>query len=176
MSRSNADWSAVKVGTELEIVKLAPNGSVAARYPGVVIEIDPSPSWITVRAKWVLRDSEVDGLRLVPGDELHEFFSPEHPFNVFSIFTPEGVLRGWYANVTHPSWIDFETSPPTLYWHDLYVDLIGLPDGRWAVWDEDELEASGLETSDPALHATILKTRDELVALASARAFPFHEH
>jgi len=171
----DVDWSTLDAGMKLEIVKLAPDGSVAARYPGVVMAFDAAANWLTVRAKWRLHEIETGGLRFIPGDELHEYFSPAYGFNVFSIFSPEGELRGWYANVTHPTRIEFETTPPMLSWHDLYVDLIVLPDGRRVVRDEDELKASGFEAKDPALHALILKTRDELIALASASAFPFHE-
>ncbi len=173
--RSSADWSSLSPGTVLKIVKLAPDGLIAAHYPGTVRAYDPDTSWLTVHAKWVIHDVETDGLRFVAGDELHEFFSPEYGFNVFSVFTPEENLRGWYANVTHPTRIDFDTDPPTLSWHDLYVDLIVLPDGHLIVRDEDELQESDLASTEPALHATILKTRDTLIALAAARAFPFHE-
>ncbi len=169
------EWRGLTAGSRLEIVKLAPDGKTAARYPGVVIAFDETTSWLTVRARWVIREIETSGLRFVPGDELHEFFSPVHGFNVFSVFSPDGTLRGWYANVTHSTRIDFTADPPTLFWHDLYVDLIVLSDGARFVRDEDELAGSGLETTDPALHTVILKTRDELIRLASARAFPFHE-
>jgi hypothetical protein len=53
--------------------------------------------------------------------------------------------------------------------------LIALPNGVYVVRDEDELEESGLATSDPALHKLILDTRDELIRLFEHRAFPFHE-
>jgi hypothetical protein len=168
-------WSALETGTALEIVKLAPDGSVAAHYPGVVFDLAPSPGWISVRAHWTMHEVVSDGLRFVRGDELHEFFSPDHGFNVFSVFSPKGELRGWYANVTRPAWVDLTTSPATLYWHDLYVDLILLPGSAPIVRDEDELSASGLAAIDPELHAAILKTRDELVRLAERRDFPFHE-
>ena len=37
----------------------------------------------------------------------------------------------------------------TLYWHDLYVDVIVLRNGKPIVRDEDELAASGLASSTP---------------------------
>lgn len=168
-------WPPLTIGTELRIVKVSPEGAEVTGYPGWVIEAGARAPWIALRADWVRRVVEMDGLRFVPGDRLHEFFSPRHGYNLFSVWSPEGTLRGWYANVTHPTRIDFATAPPTLFWHDLYVDLIGLPDGLFTVRDEDELAASGLATSDPALHGRILGTRDELVRLFRARAFPFHE-
>lgn len=163
------------VGTELRIVKVSPEGEQVTSYPGWVIDAGAPAPWIAARADWVRRVVEMDGLRFVPGDRLHEFFSPRHGYNLFSVWSPEGELRGWYANVTHPTRIDFTSAPISLYWHDLYVDLIGLPDGSFAVRDEDELEAAGLAASDPSLHAHVLAMRDELLRLYHARAFPFHE-
>jgi hypothetical protein len=170
-----ASWPAMPVGAELRIVKLSPEGEEVASYPGWIVAAGAPPPWIAARADWVRRIVEMNGLQFIPGDRLHEFFSPAHGYNLFSVWAPDGTLRGWYANVTHPTTIDFATTPPTLFWHDLYIDLIGLPDGAVAVRDEDELDVSGLAARDPELHGQILKTRDELLRLFRARAFPFHE-
>ncbi|HKG25377.1 MAG TPA: DUF402 domain-containing protein [Thermomicrobiales bacterium] len=168
-------WPALPLGTTLRIVKLAPDGAEVATYPGVVVEAGASPPWVVLRATWVSRQHNLDGLLFVPGDTLHEFFSPAHPFNVFSVFAPEGNLRGWYANVTYPSRLDTTTNPFTLSWHDLYLDVVALPGGTVVVRDEDELDAAGLMSSDPQLHAEILAARDELLRRFQAREFPFHE-
>jgi predicted RNA-binding protein associated with RNAse of E/G family len=157
------------------VVKLDPAGTEVARYPAVVIAAGAPPPWVAVRATWVSRSHNLNGLRFIAGDRLHEFFSPRHPFNVFSVWSPDGTLRGWYANVTYPSRLDAETTPYTLYWHDLYLDVVALPDGRAVVRDEDELAEAALATADPALHAAILAARDELLRRVAARAFPFHE-
>jgi hypothetical protein len=175
MSNQPEPWSPPRVGDELLVVKLAPDASEVARYPGVVIDAECPEPWICARATWVSRPHDLDGLLFVPGDELHEFFSPEHPFNVFSVFAPTGELRGWYANVTYPTRLDAGVSPPMLLWHDLYVDLVLLPDGTLVVRDEDELDAAHVFDIDPDLHAMILGARDELVKRATERAFPFHE-
>jgi adenylate kinase family enzyme len=168
-------WSELRPGAAVTVVKLTPASDEAARYPGLVIDAGAPAPWLAVRATWVSRLVDLDGLTFVPGDTLHEFFSPAHLFNVFALFAPDGDLRGWYANVTHPARLDPGTDPPTLTWHDLYVDLIAFPDGRAIVRDEDELAEAGLAAADPALHATILATRDDLLRLCAARAFPFHE-
>jgi hypothetical protein len=176
MSESPVEWPDLPIGTELRIVKLAPEGDEVTTYPGWVIEAGAPAPWIAIRADWVRRVVELDGLHFIPGDRLHEFFSPVDRFNLFSVWSPEGELRGWYANVTHPTRLDTTTNPITLYWHDLYLDVIGLPDGRMAVRDEDELTESGLENGDPYLHALIGQTRDELVRRFRCREFPFHEY
>lgn len=168
-------WSELPVGTALTVVKLAPGGSEVVRYPGVVVEAGAPPPWLAVRARWVNRPMELDGLRFEPGDTLHEFFSPVEWFNAFAVFAPAGELRGWYANVTHPATLDAGTAPPTLTWHDLYVDVVGLPGGGVAVRDEDELAAAGLGEREPELAAAIAAARDEVAARLRRRAIPFHE-
>jgi predicted RNA-binding protein associated with RNAse of E/G family len=168
-------WPDLPPGTPLTVVKLDPDGSEVTRYPGVVIDAGAPAPWVAVQAVWVSREYNLDGLLFIAGDVMHEFFSPADRFNVFSVFTPDGQLRGWYANVTHPSRLDSETHPMTLFWHDLYIDVIALPDGRIVVRDEDELEESGLRERDPDLYDAIVGTRDEIFARVQNRAFPFHE-
>jgi hypothetical protein len=168
-------WPTLPPGAALRIVKLSPEGDEAAIYPGVVVEAGAPSPWVAVRATWVAQRYDLDGLLLVPDDTLHEFFSPAHRFNVFSVFSPDGTLRGWYANVTHPARLDPATDPATLFWHDLYLDVVALPDGTVVVRDEDELAEAGLATSDPALHAEIVAARDELVRRFAERTVPFHE-
>lgn len=171
------DWLSFPPGTQLTIVKLAPDGSETTRYEGhIVAESVPAP-WLALGATWVRDPVHLDGLDFVPGDTLLEYFSPAHWFNVFAVYAPDGVHRGWYGNVTYPATLDPRTDPPTLTWHDLFIDIILLPTGELTVRDEDELEtdASGVIRADPKLHGTILETRAELIRRAQARLFPFHE-
>jgi protein associated with RNAse G/E len=168
-------WPPMPVGTRLECVKVDPDGEIVTRYPGVVIEAGAPEPWIAVQATWVTKVVDLNGLRFIPGDTMHEFFSPQHPFNLFSIFSPEGTLRGWYANVTYPTVVEHRAGAHSLYWHDLYLDVVALPDGSIFVRDEDELEEAGVSASNPALCARIIAAKDELVRRASAREFPFHE-
>ncbi len=63
--------------------------------------------------------------------------------------------------------------PPVLIWHDLFVDLVGLPDGSFTVRDDDELLASGLADADQDLHARILGARSELIRRFERRLPPF---
>lgn len=168
-------WPVLKPGTELRIVKHSPSGEVAAEYPGWIVDEAVPSSWIMARAVWTHRLVELDGLTFAPGDRLHEFFSPEHHFNVFSVWSPEGELRGWYANVTLPATLDINERPPVLAWYDRYVDLIALPDGTAHLVDEDELADSGLERKNPEEFAVVVRTSCELQRLFAGREFPFHE-
>jgi hypothetical protein len=71
----------------------------------------------------------------------------------------------------------FEEGPEceTVVWHDLFIDLIGFPDGQFLILDEDELEASGMMDDEPDLVALILVARDTMIERFRARDFPFHE-
>ncbi len=163
-----SDQKPPRPGTPVTIVKLKPDGSEAIRYPGEVIA---SPrEWVAARAPWEQRRVDLGYLIFEPDDVFLEYFSLDRPFNAFSIFTSEGQLKGWYCNVTHPSW----TEAATIYWHDLYIDVIAYPDGRTLVLDEDELSESGLAHTEPALHALILKTRDDLLSMIAAAEYPFN--
>jgi protein associated with RNAse G/E len=173
---AGTSWPALSPGQDIEVVKVRPDGSEATRYPATVLPGGCLDRWIAVEAHWTLDLIDLDGLRFTPGDTLHEFFTDSEYFNAFSVFAPDGTLRGWYANVTYPSWITQEEGdPPVLYWHDLFIDLIGLPSGEFVVRDEDELEAAQPSLADPALHETILIARDEMVERFRKREFPFHE-
>jgi hypothetical protein len=163
-------WPHLPVGSVLDVVKVDHSGEIKARYPGRVIDAGQPSPWVAVQCEWVLPAAEADGLWLIPGDALIEFFSPEHPFNAFRIHAPDGTLRGWYANVTYPTVADGET----LAWHDLWLDLIVKADGSFVVRDQDELAESGIEQSDPHLHAAVLAACNELVRRAELREFPFN--
>lgn len=165
-------WDDLRPGAALTVIKLAPDGTEAARYPGEVLALR-SDGWTIVRATWTYRRIALDGLDFVPADTLLEWFSPIHSFNAFAIHAPDGQMRGWYANVTHPARLDTREDPPLLHWQDLYLDLIALPDGTCTVRDEDELQASGLRSRDPALYELIVRARDELIHRFRSSLPPF---
>lgn len=167
-----AEWSALRAGDHLTVVKLRPDGAEATRYPGEVVAATPE-GWLVVRAVWTQPAMDLDSLSLMPGDELQEWFSPHHPFNAFAVRSQRSGLTGWYANVTYPAQLSLDSELPRLVWHDLYVDLVGFPDGRYVMRDDDELRDSGLARSDPPLHARILAARAEMIERFTRRAVPF---
>jgi hypothetical protein len=156
---------------KLTIGKRAPDGSAAARDPGEVIAFEFP--WVAVQAVWSYDQLRIDGLVFEPGAILLEWFSPDFPFNAFAVLSPDRQLRGWYANVTYPAELDDRRAPTRLIWHDLYLDLVGLPDGSFKILDEDELREAELETRDPRLLAMIERGRVELVRRFITGAVPF---
>lgn len=173
---NQALWSTLSAGRQIMVVKLDPEGVEVASYPAVVLDHEAHANWVAVEAIWTHQRVEIDGLVFEPGDELVEWFSPVQPFNAFGVHGPAGDLRGWYANVTYPAYLEISPATEgatTLYWHDLYLDLVGMPDGGFVVRDEDELAESGLETQDPGLHREIIEAGIELVRRFTAREAPF---
>ena len=161
-------------GTRIEIVKLDPVGEHVVTYPGVILPNPDQPDWLITEARWVNRTVDLGGLTFHTGDRLIEIFSATVPFNCFAVHDPEtDELRGWYANVTYPTRIEMGDDLPRLFWHDLFLDVVGNPDGYLSLRDEDELAESGLERTDPALHAAIVAAADHVQGLMAARSFPF---
>lgn len=157
------------IGTTVKVVKLEANGEPRTSYDGVVI--DSPDDWVAVRAVWPHGPMDLGYMEFRDGDYLDEYFALEQPYNLMALFREDGTFVAWYCNITYPTRIvDGE-----IHWQDLYVDVVVYPDGSTLVRDEDELEESGLEQSDPKLHQLILDARDQLLAMAATGAYPFSE-
>lgn len=169
-------WEDLSPGQQITIVKLTPEGIEAARYPAEAVATQEPGGWVVARAVWTYDAVDVDGLQFVPGDTLLEWFSAEHPFNAFAVLAPGTTPRGWYANVTLPAYLERERDGqgrPVLVWHDLYLDLIGLPNGEARVLDEDELAASHLEERDPGRYGLIREGIAALQERFASQRIPF---
>lgn len=161
-------------GTPLEIVKLDPDGEHVVTYPGVVLRNPGQSDWLVTEAAWTNRTVDLGGLVFHNGDRLIETFSGQFPFNCFAVLDPEsGRLRGWYANVAHPVRAETEHDVVRLIWHDLYLDIIGNPEGYLSLRDEDELAASGLADRNPPLHAAIVASARHVMGRMADRFYPF---
>lgn len=162
-------------GERVRIVKLRPDGSEATSYGGVELDEHLPEDWRAFRAEWTVGTINAGGLVFEIGDYLHEYFSPTAWFDVFALFSPAGELKGWSGNVTWPTMFEDGPDGETVVWHDLFIDLIGFPDGQYLILDEDELEASELWKDEPDLLVLILAARDTMVERFRNRDFPFHE-
>lgn len=159
----------ISPGTWVTVRKLRPDGSEVACYPGQVMP--GLGGWIAVRAEWRRQRIDLGCLDFEPGDLLHEYFSPDQPFNAFAVFAPQGRFKGWYCNVTYPARIESDQ----ISWQDLYIDIIVCRDGRKVVLDEDELAESGSKQTDPGLYQYILDARDVLERCIDDGTYPFSE-
>jgi hypothetical protein len=154
-------------GTEVTIVKLRPDGSEAASYPGLVLP--GRPGWLVARATWARPRLDLGYLVFEPDDVFIEYFALDAPFNAFALFGRDEELKGWYCNVTEPTRVEGSR----VSWRDLYLDVIVYPDGRQLLLDEDELEESGLDISAPDRYQVIREGAAELARRARHAEYPF---
>lgn len=159
-------------GSSITVVKRAPDGSEAARYPGKMVVTSAPAPWIEIEAIWGGPVVNVSGLRFEPGDFLREFFSPVHPFNAFAVTTADGNHKGWYGNVIYPAFLLDHDSAPTLVWHDLYLDVVVLADGTMHLLDDDELDAAPSPFSEPAMHRAIHAAQQDLLSFIQSLTIP----
>ena len=169
---STAAATALVPGQRLTIVKRNEAGQDVATYPGTVVKSTAPAPWIEIEAIWTIPYLEPEGgLAFRPGDIMREFFSPQHPYNAFAVYAPDGEIKGWYGNVTYPAVLeDEESEAPRLVWQDLYLDVVLLLNGAMSLLDEDELVESGLPRTNPALAAAIIAARAELIL--ALQSFP----
>jgi protein associated with RNAse G/E len=71
---------------------------------------------------------------LKPNDRWTETFYSDRWYNIFEIRASDGLLKGWYCNVTRPARITRDEIAA----EDLALDLWVEPDGTVQVLDEDE--------------------------------------
>ena len=162
-AHSVAEFSTLAPGVMIAVVKRAPDGTEATRYPARVVESSAPAPWIELVADWSIGRVEVAGLVFETGDTIREFFSAEHPYNAFAVIAPDGTMRGWYGNVTYPAFFDTVNGERVLVWHDLYLDVVILADGSMHLLDDDELAASDLPATNPDLCAAIVQAREDLI-------------
>ena len=108
-----------------------------------------------------------------PYDTLGHYWT-ERWFNAIRLEEPGKGLFGWYCNIATPAKLDGDD----LSYVDLqldvrvYAEAAGL---RYEVLDEDEFEAARARFRYPnELVARCRGAVDEVIALVTARAFPFN--
>jgi hypothetical protein len=166
-------WERLVPGTVATLVKRIDPGIDVVRYPAVVVETQAEPPWVEFEATWTAGTVVQGPLTFEPGDILREFFSWLHPYNAFSVFDPDFRHKGWYANVTYPSWVELDGDAPILIWHDLLLDVVADSVGASINLDDDELDDSELSATNPGLHAAIIAARDDILVNLRQRTGPF---
>lgn len=147
--------------------KLDESGVEQWTYPGQVLE--QAAEFVRLEARFDRGQVTVGPLVISPGDRFVEQFYFDRWYNIFEIFESEsGKFKGWYCNITRPAWIEGQA----LYAEDLALDLVVLPDGDFAVLDEDEFDR--LELS-PAERRQARMALDGLLEQAKRKSGPFSE-
>lgn len=170
-----ARWVSLAPGTVVTIVKRSArhSGEERARYPATVVASTLPAPWIAFETHWTIGTHDQGLLTFENGDTLHEMFSPIHPYDAFTVYRPDGELKGWYGNITWPAFFDPATTEPVIVWNDLFVDIVATPDGQVAVLDEDELDKAGVQHHNPELYRRILAARDDLLDRFHDKRPPF---
>ncbi|MFD7257441.1 DUF402 domain-containing protein [Streptomyces sp. NPDC059874] len=139
-------------------VALVKAGRVKIRYPAAQVADDGDR--ISVRAPWAAEGVRDFGfVRFEPGDVFVEHFWRTRWYAVKEVWTGDGVLKGWYCDVTRPAVV--QGGEITV--EDLDLDLWVSADGTSVLrLDEDEFAESGLATTDPEAAAQAVRALDAL--------------
>ncbi|MFI1164250.1 DUF402 domain-containing protein [Streptomyces sp. NPDC020801] len=153
-------------GGRLDVV-LVKGGRTKIRYGAELLADDGTR--IAVRAPWAgagVRDFGF--VRFEPGDVFTEYYWRNRWYSVKEVRAADGVLKGWYCDITRPA----VRSGTELVVEDLDLDLWRSADGTDVRrLDEDEFAASGLTRSDPGAAAAATAALDELETLAREGGF-----
>ena len=77
-----------------------------------------------------------------PGDHFLEHYYTERWYNIFEVRSAEGILKGWYCNITRPALIEGDVVTS----EDLELDLFVAPDRRHLLrLDTEEFAALALD-------------------------------
>lgn len=170
---SSEHWHLLVPGTDVTIIKRTHDGEEVVRYPGRVVPTNASSTWVELEALWTAGTVIQGPITFESGDILREFFSWNNPFNAFAVYTPAHHLKGWYSNVTYPSWVESDENGLHLYWQDLWLDVVSDVAGNTVNLDDDDLVASGIAQQDAHFHQAILEARVAILGAISSRSGPF---
>ncbi|MEU1197829.1 DUF402 domain-containing protein [Streptomyces sp. NPDC005813] len=148
-------------------VVLVKYGRTKISYPAELLRDDGNR--VTVRAPWAGDDARDFGfVRFERGDVFTEHYWRDRWYSVKEVRDAEGLLKGWYCDITRPATV----SGDELLVEDLDLDLWRSADGRTVLrLDEDEFAASGLATTDPEAATAAEHALDELERLAREGGF-----
>jgi hypothetical protein len=132
--------------------------------------IQRDADYILVRAQWNHPLVDMGYVTFAPGDYLYEHFYRDRWYNVYELRSQDGVLKGWYCNITRPA-VFFDG---VIESEDLEIDLFVPPDrANILVLDEDEYAARGLTVNEPEAHEAVVAALAELRDLAGRGVAPF---
>jgi protein associated with RNAse G/E len=153
-------------GTPVHVRKLKPDGALDYAWDGVVLRYDTKG--IVLRAEFNVDLVEREFATFRRGDIFVEFYYWDRGYNVFQISTPDGTLKGWYANVGLPA--ELTDRPGELQYVDLALDVWTEPTGEFVVLDQEEYD--DLLMSYPDLAESAERGRTALIALAAEGRLP----
>lgn len=119
--------------SEVVVIKLDVQRKERWRYSGQILKQEPG--MVLLEAYFNRDDADFHGMPFKRGDRFLEVYFADRWYNIFEIYDrDDGLLKGWYCNVTRPA--VFEAG--VVRYVDLALDLLVFADGRQLVLDEDE--------------------------------------
>ncbi|MGW2842229.1 DUF402 domain-containing protein [Streptomyces sp. NPDC001493] len=149
-------------------VVLTKAGRTKIRYPARGLADDGSR--VTVLAPWAAPGVRDFGfVTFAPGDVFTEHYWRDRWYAVKEVRTGDGLLKGWYCDITRPCVV----AGDEVLVEDLDLDLWVSADASEVLrLDEDEFAESGLAGRDPAAAAAAVGALDALERLARAGRLP----
>lgn len=151
----------------ITVVKLDPRGKEKIRYQAQVLA--HLENGVVVEAYWNHPRRDLGYAVFETGDRFTEYFYTNRWFNVFAIFTANGIHKGWYCNVAAPA----QVSDEYIEQIDLLLDVWVSSTGQPIILDEDEFAAAMTLTEQQRSGAQ--QGLQELLSLIAMRHEPFHE-
>jgi predicted RNA-binding protein associated with RNAse of E/G family len=137
-------------------------------YEGVILAEEPG--YMLVRARWERQAMDLGYVVFAPGDQFFEHYYSARWYNIFEVRSAEGVLKGWYCNITRPACFEGDVVSS----EDLELDLFVSSDRRHLLrLDLDEFEALALDVSEPEAYDAAIRALHELEEMARTGAPPF---
>jgi protein associated with RNAse G/E len=151
-------------GQRITIHKCDATGGEVRRWSALVLHSDHT--LLRVEAHYDANEVDRFGLFFRKGDLLHETYFADRWYNVFAVYDVETeVLKGWYCNISRPArFLDGD-----VYWEDLGLDVVVLPDRRSGVLDEDEFNELRLTAQE---RRQARQAAAEIVRCARSGAWP----
>lgn len=156
-----------EVAAEVTVV-LTKAGRTKIRYPAR--ELADDGSRVTVLAPWAAPGVRDFGfVAFAPGDVLTEHYWRDRWYAVKEVRTGDGLLKGWYCDITRPCVV----GGGEVRVEDLDLDLWVSADASEILrLDEDEFAASGLAERDPVAAREAAGALDALEGIARAGLLP----
>jgi len=113
-------------------------GNLKVHYEGRLVKRDLQTRSIIAQAEWTSPTARLGYVTFNSGDLFIETFYENRWYNIFEITSPQGQVKGWYANITRPSRI--LPKDREIEWDDLALDVWMWPNGKMQTMDEHEFE------------------------------------
>ncbi len=149
------------------IIKRDAKSQEVLRYEGVLHQ--QTAEFLCIDATFQIADRDLGYMQLRKGDHFREWFYFGRWYNIFRVADAHnGVLKGWYCNITRPPRLEGQQISAD----DLCLDLFVYPDGRWLLLDEEEFAQLAIAPDEQAAARQALA---ELRMLVARRRPPFDE-